>query len=269
MISANDLGSSSVSTTLPAELLIAIFEILIDTQPRSSILSIILLSRSIHQCFLPRLYHTVDFSGVSSKSLGEEVDRNEFLSSSNSSSWGFVHRLKCNIYHADFPLSSFYNVTFLALWGSQNLNGQPSVASGLVQLPLQELIVWYYKDISALAREITSSSTVVKTLEKLTTYSSSAAEPTAEWFQCANLTHILVICNNVDNIFSSALSKLYTNPRLRCYAIRASIRMIEAGQSRSHVPSDRRVVIPRRDISDSTLSGEKFWNEIATIWSQI
>ncbi|KAH8810561.1 hypothetical protein DL96DRAFT_1627581 [Flagelloscypha sp. PMI_526] len=255
--------------TLPTELLLQILEYFVDSSPRPSALPIVMLSKTIHNYLLPRFHHTLDFASDSANSFTEAVDRTRFLACSKSTSLAFVRRLKCNIYHHAFPLSSFLNVTWLALWGSQNLTDQPAVASGLMELPIRQLIVWYYRDLSTLGDNITPSSTITTTLERLTTHHSSCAEPTPKWLQCRNLTHIMVYCNNLEAISSSAISGMTTHQRLQCYSLRSSLYLGSRETLGRHLPRDRRVVILKRSSENTNLEGNNFWDENAILWNEI
>ncbi|KAH8810564.1 hypothetical protein DL96DRAFT_1627594 [Flagelloscypha sp. PMI_526] len=259
----SSVKGSSPKITFPTELIIIILETFIDIYPCSS-QPVLLVSKTFYHLLLPRVYHTLDFAGDTGKHARHGIDRTVLLACANPASLGYVRRLKCNIYASHFTLSSFSNLTFLALWGGQNLTEQPSVASALTTVPLQELIVWSERDNRALLKETSPSSTIFHTLQRLTTYSSFCCEPAPGWLQCKNLSHILALCRELGEIGDSAVSKLHTNQRLVCYGIGFPVSKVSKPDN--EILRDRRVVVLHDEPAYLYHHGTRFWTGIASVW---
>ncbi|KAH8823756.1 hypothetical protein DL96DRAFT_1615394 [Flagelloscypha sp. PMI_526] len=266
----SSLGESSSNITLPTELLVIILEILAYSYPRSSARSILLISKTLHHCLLPRVYHTLDLAGDEGIHAKEGINRDVFLDRANPTSLTYVRRLKSNVYSSHFPLSSFSNLTFLALWGSQRLYEQPTVASALTMAPLEEIIIWSEGDSRAFLKAMSPSSSILQTLRRLTARSSAGHEPSPGWLQCKNLTHILALCKEVNKIEKSAIFEIHTHCLLEYYGIGLKYPASMIDMLNNLIPQDKRIVV----LEDAQprylyLQENHFWSGVSNVWDRI
>ncbi|KAH8810510.1 hypothetical protein DL96DRAFT_542669 [Flagelloscypha sp. PMI_526] len=268
--------ASSGCAILPDELLHLILEISVDSCPCSAFLPILLLSKSIHHFFLPRLYHTIPMADESKFWDREGIDRELLLRRASPASLNYVRRLACKIFLRDFSLSSFPNLTHLALLGSQNLARRPRVATGLMMLPLQELFIWHVDDSYALLNGVTTSSTILDTLQRLTTFSQTCTQPDTRWLRCRRLTHIMALCDRVNNSLSSPLRELSDLQNLECFVICTPLDSnyplsdIDTCEIQNQLPRphSRTLVCVRRGPFNWFL-GKTFWGDISRVWNEI
>ncbi|KAH8810459.1 hypothetical protein DL96DRAFT_1627250, partial [Flagelloscypha sp. PMI_526] len=258
----------------PAPILKSILEHCIPESPSHFCLTLLTLSRSTYDWLLPLLYHTLEFSDEGGFPAGS-IDRQKLCASASPKCLALVRRVRCHYYPQEFSFSHFPNLTHLAFWGDQSI--QPSSASALLELNLEEIFIWSENDNAQLLSQLSVSPAECRarsTLRRYSCYSQRAELPNQNWLHLQNITHILIICDDAKQLKNQVIQQVLSRQSLVCCVF------IFMGIMRGVDPLDKETIDDLRDsrvvrlvkwpkaLADQTIN-PYLWEDMAMTWKQI
>ncbi|KAH8810410.1 hypothetical protein DL96DRAFT_1627096 [Flagelloscypha sp. PMI_526] len=285
-------SSSSSMEPLPFDIILTIVYLALSSHPAyNTMLQFSLVSRTVYQRMLPRLYHTLDLEryNIDSPSSTKKkikkkhvtppsshaIDRTRLLDSAKSSSFLFTCRIISQLSDVPFTFSHFPFLTHLSLYDRNCLDLEPNgplQAREIVMLPLEEALALEPSDNYFLLRELNPDVTVWRTLQRFGCYSDPrCSRPDEGWLRRPNLAHVLVRCDSIDWFIDSLMEgvTLPSSPKFQSYIVSPSVgsSMLPPEDYLTHPVKDPRFTILCKAPKHFKEPPRLFWDNQSAMWA--
>ncbi|KAH8810417.1 hypothetical protein DL96DRAFT_1821486 [Flagelloscypha sp. PMI_526] len=284
---------------LPEELLFHIFELFLDSPQSSTSIHLLLVSKRVYYWLvlsipsftlshftldfsraLPHFYRDLKFLPEDARRPHGGVQRSRLIENAQPTSLLLVRNLQCGTVHGPHSFSPFPNLKRLALWGRHLFNVRQTYS--LLDLSLEELVIWNFSDIGVLKGTIRccqwiSGRALHKSLRKISGRVCAEQEILDAF---PYLTHVLVgsALETLDDKKTTITSTLLLRESIRCYILfswkitHTNPRVHPNGIKRAEELRDRRIVHVRVRPTHLYLRGVDsdldFWGEQAEMWKR-
>ncbi|KAH8810509.1 hypothetical protein DL96DRAFT_1627395 [Flagelloscypha sp. PMI_526] len=189
---ATEMPPTTLLPDIPQELLLLILEYALCDSPCKSDISLLLLSKHLHNCILPRFYNTLQFG--TQEDNAHDIDRQKLVASAVPTSLFFVRKIQSGYMHkldAKDTFKPFSNLTHLLLWG---IYGSQTSQQGLLNLPLEELIIWANERTLFLQFLATKpEGTLARTLQRFGSFGAPKEDDFRGYQVCQSLSSLLFL----------------------------------------------------------------------------
>ncbi|KAH8810519.1 hypothetical protein DL96DRAFT_1627414 [Flagelloscypha sp. PMI_526] len=259
---------------VPEELILTILEYALSSSPSKADIPLLLVSKNIYSCLLPRFCHTLESGPQDPHSFG--IDRTLLLTEARPTSLLLVRYLKFGFWQSVQSgklFQPFSNLSHLALWGAQGVR-RPD-ALGIPSLALEELIIWSPLERKNLFQSTSADSPLSSTLKRFGSYDIWTDEDFEGVEVFSHLTHILVYCDSYCREFPEApLRTFMERDGFMCWLVVPGFRSANEEQFaitqrifRPH--NDPRIVLVRviPEHIHETGATPHFWLDQASLWN--
>ncbi|KAH8810418.1 hypothetical protein DL96DRAFT_1821487 [Flagelloscypha sp. PMI_526] len=251
---------SSFSIDLPEEILLDILDSYLNLPPPKLILSILVLSKSIYDRILPKLYHTLSLTS-SPFTHPDRTPHDKLTLCAQSSSLA-----------NNFSFLPFSNLTHLYFWDSPSSRWDRQ-SDVLVILRLEELFVWDRLCHDSLASKLKHDSPICSTLCKLGFQDRLIAHPHRNWLlHCSKISHLFILSASFQGLQTVIQTLLPAFQTLQCVLVAPTQIMFRP--ARTEIPElpfggDRRVAVVLHHLDYFKRYGHAFWSGERMMWKEI